>query len=197
MRGATGKPSLLTFWWIYFNPRAPCGARHGVFHSLTFAPEFQPTRPLRGATVTKNLGSLESVLISTHAPLAGRDSGSLVYRLQGVRIFQPTRPLRGATVIGVKVCLSPSFQPTRPLRGATEVRARRKHRTVISTHAPLAGRDDKLKALSLHANISTHAPLAGRDAGTVSSVHFPSHFNPRAPCGARPCACTCRRAAQK
>ena len=56
----------------YFNPRAPCGARHislvvhGVLHG------FQPTRPLRGAT-DQIPSVLAHAIISTHAPLAGRD----------------------------------------------------------------------------------------------------------------------------
>ena len=57
-------------------------------------------------------------MISTHAPLAGRDLVDL-HRL-GYAI---------------------SFQPTRPLRGATDGLAQLLHDVVISTHAPLAGRD--------------------------------------------------------
>ena len=80
----------------HFNPRAPCGARR--FPLSIFLPEhgeFQPTRPLRGATIkglsaqvkelfqpTRPLRGATKILrgddvlvaISTHAPLAGRDS---------------------------------------------------------------------------------------------------------------------------
>ena len=38
--------------------------------------EFQPTRPLRGATGIMN-GVEDYTIISTHAPLAGRDSKSV------------------------------------------------------------------------------------------------------------------------
>ena len=55
---------------------------------------FQPTRPLRGATMMMR---------------------SLCDEME----FQPTRPLRGATAYrGVDLPLK-IFQPTRPLRGAT------------------------------------------------------------------------------
>ena len=57
----------------YFNPRAPCGARHD--DSTTEKPwtdKFQPTRPLRGATF-RALWYKFGYSISTHAPLAGRD----------------------------------------------------------------------------------------------------------------------------
>ena len=57
---------------VNFNPRAPCGARQMLPQYEGAVKRFQPTRPLRGATSSKdnkiaNFG------------------------------FQPTRPLRGAT----------------------------------------------------------------------------------------------------
>ena len=55
-----------------FNPRAPCGARRFVIKMSVITREFQPTRPLRGATVLILL-RLRAKVISTHAPLAGRD----------------------------------------------------------------------------------------------------------------------------
>ena len=33
-----------------FNPRAPCGARHGIYPHDPYGPKFQSTRPVRGAT---------------------------------------------------------------------------------------------------------------------------------------------------
>ena len=58
----------------YFNPRAPCGARQlGTEYRNKGQKKFQPTRPLRGATLAEDrVGHGES--ISTHAPLAGRDA---------------------------------------------------------------------------------------------------------------------------
>ena len=104
------------------------------------------------------------------------------------------------------------FQPTRPLRGATAMRGTTGRRLSISTHAPLAGRDEGAVRHPRHRRISTHAPLAGRDrhkdgrCGVVPiSTHAPLagrdarrwrrqlpslHFNPRAPCGARPSPCS-------
>ena len=58
---------------------------------------FQPTRPLRGATLDSTRRCAFG-RISTHAPLAGRDAVDLLdYTIQ--RVFQPTRPLRGATIL--------------------------------------------------------------------------------------------------
>ena len=61
--------------------------------------KFQPTRPLRGATSLDDLFANFDV-ISTHAPLAGRDERALALTRELMK-FQPTRPLRGATTIPV------------------------------------------------------------------------------------------------
>ena len=151
----------------HFNPRAPCGARPPVQNAAWPKAEFQPTRPLRGATNTpwSNVfretfqptrplrgatvgGAFKqpAILISTHAPLAGRDvfADELQMKLQ---IFQPTRPLRGAT-------------NNRQMIFALHF---------ISTHAPLAGRDQHIGNPYQPVLISTHAPLAGRDEVVVES----------------------------
>ena len=84
---------------------------------MTNLAEFQPTRPLRGAT-PEHQHEDHGDGISTHAPLAGRDR--VRFRLMiNKLLFQPTRPLRGATADGMR------FKPCEE----------------ISTHAPLAGRD--------------------------------------------------------
>ena len=59
-----------------FNPRAPCGARLSFNQLPLQLEEFQPTRPLRGAT-RKSMSCATNNTISTHAPLAGRDSKSV------------------------------------------------------------------------------------------------------------------------
>ena len=72
LRGAT-KPSATVSTSLYFNPRAPCGAR--------------PSGPLPCP---------QSEAISIHAPLAGRDEVSSI-NISKQTEFQSTRPLRGAT----------------------------------------------------------------------------------------------------
>ena len=59
-----------------FNPRAPCGARLKREKLPEGMTVFQPTRPLRGATIAMEHRP-EGGQISTHAPLAGRDSKSV------------------------------------------------------------------------------------------------------------------------
>ena len=101
-----------------FNPRAPCGARLSRTYSLTRAPVISTHAPLAGRDALVLDGALVEHRISTHAPLAGRDN----------------------LIKGVNVTIG------------------------ISTHAPLAGRDGR-GVFGFNGNeISTHAPLAGRDS---------------------------------
>ena len=105
--------------------------------------------------------------ISTHAPLAGRDSIVKFNNRFHVN-FNPRAPC-GA----------------RPVTTHSKVAA-----LLISTHAPLAGRDCRLTPYrSCIAMISTHAPLAGRDSARRLEGQHRRNFNPRAPCGARRAAC--------
>ena len=104
--------------WANFNPRAPCGARHGADR--------------------ERLGARR---ISTHAPLAGRDDsigGSLAVQqdfnprapcgarrwaqstaTRARRNFNPRAPCGARRFLPRIIRISPLFQPTRPLRGAT------------------------------------------------------------------------------
>ena len=125
------------------------------------------------------------VLISIHAPLAGRDRPRDA-RAPEQKPFQSTRPLRGATGTVVALPAADEFQSTRPLRGATLFWLSRRRTRKISFHAPLAGRDPPDYVISEPLPISIHAPLAGRDRDMVADLDRDRHFNPRAPCGARP-----------
>ena len=78
---------------------------------------FQPTLPLRGATMV-NCGVFVCSGVSTHAPLAGSD-GARDGVADSLHQFQPTLPLRGATVTALMRSSKVAFQPTLPLRGAT------------------------------------------------------------------------------
>ena len=148
-----------------FNPRAPCGARRASFSRRLRAYLFQPTRPLRGATI---LG------------LGPGPSSS--------RRFQPTRPLRGATVLcggdgqwlnyfnqrapcGARQPLTKenlsgiidNFNPRAPCgarpRGATCGHGGKD----FNPRAPCGARHVVPGVSPVMSRISTHAPLAGRD----------------------------------
>ena len=148
--------------YYQFQPTRPLrGATTVRLNSFNFLMKFQPTRPLRGAT--SDTGAIGSkAAISTHAPLAGRDHPSTAF-LMSMRNFNPRAPCGARRTFGDVLCRLSGFQPTRPLRGAT----------IAMEHRPEGGQ------------ISTHAPLAGRDDHPFIRIKIYHHFNPRAPCGAR------------
>ena len=165
--------------------------------------KFQPTRPLRGATkpfillyhlamisthaplagrdpistVANALG-----VISTHAPLAGRDGVCVIKPIQTRTHFNPRAPCGARRIIGDILPKVNRFQPTRPLRGATCDGWQNEKKVGISTHAPLAGRDEWVVTSSKQMyGISTHAPLAGRDYLGVISASVDDIFQPTRP----------------
>ena len=90
---------------------------------------------------------VDFVVISTHAPLAGRDK--IVPCVTSPQEISTHAPLAGRDW---ETCAYTAryiiFQPTRPLRGATRNNKRVLQILIaISTHAPLAGRDQNTSAL--------------------------------------------------
>ena len=147
---------------LYFNPRAPCGARPTFAFTPGSVDLFQSTRPMRGAT------------------FAGH--GLKVT----VRIFQSTRPMRGATSSGRIFLIRELFQSTRPMRGATFPSSVAYAWVAISIHAPHAGRDGITGSPALHAaGFQSTRPMRGATHQNRHKNQCQNHFNPRAPCGAR------------
>ena len=124
--------------------------------------KFQSTRPVRGATGGLQAGNIQQK-ISIHAPRAGRDTDK-PETFKGNIYFNPRAPCGARPYDNVGGYIEPLFQSTRPVRGATAL-------------SSLIHESDR---------ISIHAPRAGRDTVWTSSWVAPTHFNPRAPCGARP-----------
>ena len=223
-----------------FNPRAPCGARREVLPTdepddtiSTHAPlagrdsdplpgasrrsRFQPTRPLRGATVELPQARY-GPWISTHAPLAGRDAAQPALSGQ-TGYFNPrapcgARPGKDSIVLG-KLCISTHaplagrdrpfarrwgyrliFQPTRPLRGATQEPCAVECRHCgFQPTRPLRGATSRVTVGCRQVEISTHAPLAGRDRPFARRWGYRLIFQPTRPLrGAtqEPCAVECR-----
>ena len=132
-----------------------------MHHRRNISGGFQPTRPLRGATILHREPRVGRN-ISTHAPLAGRDLASPSPRRTATD-FNPRAPCGARRTPRAAHSPQNGFQPTRPLRGATF----------------FAG------ATPVYSDISTHAPLAGRDRQLGYGPRRTKYFNPRAPCGAR------------
>ena len=189
-----------------FNPRAPCGARptgtkqaKDLFEISTHAPlagrdsrswsnasllaGFQPTRPLRGATVFGAVVLRMLIHFNPRAPCGARPVTKInvvteitfqpTRPLRGATSlwnivpreakFQPTRPLRGATLVFITTVTWIKFQPTRPLRGATNEDKQNTKNSKFQPTRPLRGATIIYHPHPKDHGISTHAPLAGRD----------------------------------
>ena len=128
---------------------------------------FQSALPLRGATQAV-AGSGVPDKISIRAPLAGSDNCEF-YNITGNPDFNPRSPYGERPVLSSSnISISGIFQSALPLRGATPY-----GHTIIQ-----------------HATISIRAPLAGSDQTSGRYKREIFHFNPRSPCGERPCRCT-------
>ena len=76
-----------------FNPRAPCGARHYSWHLSRTEQEFQPTRPLRGATEDEKQEQGERKHFNPRAPCGARQG--LIYSNMGIGYISTHAPLAG------------------------------------------------------------------------------------------------------
>ena len=152
---------------------------------------FQPTRPLRGATRTP-IKLRDCFLISTHAPLAGRDRSSIkvtinkrdfnprapcgarprhIQRFARAFYFNPRAPCGARRLPRRLTASSATFQPTRPLRGATYDPSPFFWFYYISTHAPLAGRDGRARWYTIPKSVfQPTRPLRGATAKVYKSL---------------------------
>ena len=213
LRGATVAYGLRIHFLRYFNPRSPCGERLGLAltvrvlsnfnprspcgerrfdHALSLPSRlFQSTLPLRGATLMLSMEAL-ILSISIHAPLAGSDAPPAWYSARP-SYFNPRSPCGERLYVQHADWDDPLFQSTLPLRGATLPVSDSTRSVLISIHAPLAGSDGRVPYARHSHTISIHAPLAGSDDKCDDGAASICYFNPRSPCGERPCDSRHRR----
>ena len=127
---------------MYFNPRAPCGARRTARRAILAVRGFQSTRPVWGATpafaaahvrqrhfnprapwgarLGQTVGGVTYYNISIHAPRVGRDDEDDWPRMQAwpISIHAP-RVGRDSGRLSLSLPLY-LFQSTRPVWGATK-----------------------------------------------------------------------------
>ena len=170
---------------LYFNPRAPCGARPAKARRAGRARLFQSTRPLRGATrrwrmgcgclfifqSTRPLRGATAIvlrlsflrLISIHAPLAGRDRRATLISGSCRSYFNPRAPCgarQDARAEGSSLFCD--FNPRAPCGARLQIRTCYNKPFCISIHAPLAGRDSSVNRLSKkHTKFQSTRPLRG------------------------------------
>ena len=109
-----------------FNPRSPCGERHGTQGANGYVHVFQSTLPMRGATPHQGNSNNQLARISIHAPHAGSD-----------RCKRPC----------CRSCF-PDFNPRSPC-GERRLGSRQRQLPLrISIHAPHAGSDGSEQAMA-------------------------------------------------
>ena len=190
-----------------FNPRAPCGARRISRASSVLGVHFNPRAPC-GARRLFSFHVWHTLYFNPRAPCGARRLSKMETKTG--RSFQSTRPVWGATRAGRAARRgSRDFNPRAPCGARRDLQIRHNLHFAISIHAPRVGRDDFVSQFTHNSLISIHAPRVGRDFRWIRSVFSRSlfqstrpvwgattvitalpgalaHFNPRAPCGARP-----------
>ena len=145
---------------------------------------FQSTRPLRGATALLGINAVV-LSISTHAPLAGRDTSTLPSCSTPAE-FQPTRPLRGATRrYPTHEGAPPHFNPRAPCGARRWTRPHSSSAYDFNPRAPCGARPLWLPSTVLWDIFQPTRPLRGATSGNTVTFTEGEYFNPRAPCGAR------------
>ena len=142
---------------------APLAGRDGLGQTA-FAPcrIFQPTRPLRGATASRQLLTRQRRYFNPRAPCGARQGGAA----------NMARPI--------------SISTHAPLAGRDNNWRQNRHTHLyFNPRAPCGARHGQEVNRCLRYEISTHAPLAGRDRLHSRPATHGRYFNPRAPCGAR------------
>ena len=207
MRGATdaGFPAAPK---VRISIHAPHAGRDNLSRfALNTALRFQSTRPMRGATAAGRAPQPQAQHFNPRAPCGARPEGAVQH--DRVILISIHAPHAGRDLIRAAVMANNlTFQSTRPMRGATSAAIRRRWDSRISIHAPHAGRDclparssprrcyfnprapcgarlRLLVPIEDAARISIHAPHAGRDGHGSNRTRALQNFNPRAPCGAR------------
>ena len=147
--GARPRPLRTAAKTKYFNPRAPCGARRGGVQQSADHKSISTHAPLAGRDEAFNTGAKSIEQFQPTRPLRGATVFHIV--LSAICLFQPTRPLRGATHPSGCYGQQPHISTHAPLAGRdADTVTRAKSRCEISTHAPLAGRDSKSVQITMH-----------------------------------------------
>ena len=118
---------------------------------------------MRGATMPNN-GAVAGEIFQSTRPMRGATSSQVATETATEIDFNPRAPCGARRLMTTMKMKTRRFQSTRPMRGATSFTSFYLTSRSISIHAPHAGRD------FLHSRWFRRQP----------------HFNPRAPCGARP-----------
>ena len=169
----------------YFNPRTPCGVRPQASLTASIFSNFNPRTPC-GVRHSAPSGPLYRRCISIHAPRVGCDQYHHRGRERGPD-FNPRTPCGVRRVERACTVTVLGFQSTHPVWGATNWPLITKEDHMISIHAPRVGCDGDNPFCLTACSISIHAPRVGCDCRYRGQRLRRRDFNPRTPCGVRPC----------
>ena len=193
----------------YFNPRAPCGARplrgelrvqglaisihvplaghdlHGTQHQSH--PRISIHVPLAGHDRLPRSAASTTAYFNPRAPCGARPDG-VQHLAPRIAEFQSTCPLRGTTrqERALKSGRRSYFNPRAPCGARPTLSNPITINGKFQSTCPLRGTTGEHQLLGEQAVISIHVPLAGHDPTEPANGNSDRHFNPRAPCGARP-----------
>ena len=175
-----------------FNPRTPCGVRHGDLAHGLLSRKISIHAPHAGCDGRTTRVVIRPV-ISIHAPHAGCDIPATT--LQGYCLdFNPRTPCGVRQGINVYSLLTLQFQSTHPMRGATGPLWNVPHTDDnFNPRTPCGVRHFSSPSSCVPTNISIHAPHAGCDYILRRDTPASGYFNPRTPCGVRQKAPSLRR----
>ncbi len=204
----TGVPSLFLISLRDFNPRPPCGGRLTKKSNQTSSGRFQSTSPVWRTTIQLLLLP-RAQKISIHVPRV-EDDGGCRRKLTLRHNFNP-RPPCGGRPDGVKMIFEKylisihvprveddayrsasfynykKFQSTSPVWRTTGEHHEKNILHLISIHVPRVEDDSVLGGENLTLDISIHVPRVEDDRPLVGKGDGHGNFNPRPPCGGRPC----------
>ena len=148
----------------YFNPRSPCGERPRCPRRCRAKARFQSTLPVRGATFGVVRHSVQVLLFQSTLPVRGTTAvGRYLDQLRRISIHAPRAGSDG--YIGLPLRQDSGFQSTLPVRGATLIWRATSSGTRFQSTLPVRGATDKRRRFFVKSD----------------------NFNPRSPCGERPC----------
>ena len=131
-------PSFARLYGAYFNPRAPCGARHCWTPLSLRSGNFNPRAPCGARRIFNASASFESDF-NPRAPCGARryhpENGYLIQH------FNPRAPCGARPLSAPQKKADSSFQSTCPVRGTTRHMPKIFGLADISIHVPRAGHD--------------------------------------------------------
>ena len=120
---------------IYFNPLAPCGARHVAANERLHQVQFQSTRPVWGETPPAPEDYPEHYRFQSTRPVWGETTSCSTSR-PGYNNFNPLAPCGARRTRIIGVARKGEFQSTRPVWGETLASILSWH--IMSNFNPLA-----------------------------------------------------------